>query len=93
VLRTLGNALVVIAVVLGTFLLLAIIAGSFAYYTVCPTGRDRVGIPIAEYRFGPVPFFWQQPEGCLANNAVRIVLGDLGVMDDVTPIVPRLPDR
>jgi hypothetical protein len=93
VLRSLANTLMVLGIVIATFLALVVVTGSFFYYTVCPAGTERVGVPIAEYRLGPVPFFWQQPEGCIANNSVRVVLGELGVMEDVTPRVPRLPDN
>ena len=76
----------------GTFLVIAVITGGFFYYTQCPFGKDRPGLPYAEWQPKLIPFFWQQPEGCLANNAVRVFLGEVGIMDDVTPTVPRLQD-
>lgn len=72
-------------------LALALLTGSFWYYEVCPAGIERVGLPMAEWKPKWVPLFWQPPEDCIATNAVRLVLGELGIMEDVNPRVPQLP--
>jgi len=85
------NVLIGLGFALGAFIVIFVIAGSFFYYTQCPFGIDRTGLPYAEWQPKLIPFVWQAPEGCLSDHAVRVFLGEVGVMDDATPRVPRLP--
>lgn len=89
--RRFSNVLIALGLVLATALALSVLAGSFFYYEVCPAGIERVGLPIAEWKPSYVPFVWQPPEGCQATNAVRQFLGEVGIMEDATPRVPRIP--
>lgn len=75
----------------GTLVLLFLLVGGFFYFSTCPTGNDRVGLPISEWVVSPIPYLRPEPPGCLTDNSVRVFLGEVGIMDDATPRVPRLP--
>ena len=88
--RIVKNTLISLGLIAATFVLLAAVAGSFFYYTACPAGNERVGLPIAEWQLAPVPVFWEPPTGCVATNGVRLLLGEIGVLEDINPRVPRI---
>lgn len=85
------NVAIGLGFLIGAVILIGVVTGSFFYWTVCPFGIDRTALPYAEWQPKVIPVVWQQPEGCSADTAVRVFLGEVGIMEDTTPRVPRLP--
>lgn len=73
-------------------LAVGLLLGGFVYFTNCPTAEGRFERSLTGYELHVVPYLWQAPEQCESHTMTRVVLGNLGVMEDVTSKVPGPPE-
>lgn len=78
-----------LALVAVTLLMIGFVLGGFLYWQRCETADGQVGRPTVGYGLKLIPYFAPAAEGCENDTATRVVLGNIGLLPDVTSRVPK----